>query len=98
MDPHRQRVEDRRRRRVPIRAVHEGWSAVSASRATQSRISSSLVTAVPGEVSPPLYGSIAGWFEDAPGDADRLDPLAPVLLGREVVEAERRDARAGRCS
>ena len=31
--------------------------------------------------------------EDVPGDPDRLDPLAPVLLGREVVEAERRLAR-----
>src|SRR5581483_465527 len=30
-----------------------------------------------------------GRAEDAAGDADRLDPLAPVLRGREVVEAER---------
>ena len=30
-------------------------------------------------------------------DADRLDPLAPVLLGREVVEPQRRmHARIGR--
>ena len=28
--------------------------------------------------------------EDPPGDADGLDPFAPVLVGREVVEAERR--------
>ncbi len=35
--------------------------------------------------------------EDSPGDADRLDPLAPVLVGREVVEPERRmDGRVGR--
>ena len=38
-----------------------------------------------------------GLAEDPPGDPDRLDPLAPVLVGREVVEAERRmDARIGR--
>ncbi len=47
---------------TPIRAVHDGWSAVSASRATQSRISSAVVTAEPGDVSPPLNGAIAGWL------------------------------------
>ena len=35
--------------------------------------------------------------EDAARDADGLDPLAPVLVGREVVEAQRRMlARVGR--
>ena len=35
--------------------------------------------------------------QDAAGDADRLDPLLAVLLGREVVEAQRRmHARVGR--
>src|SRR5205823_553799 len=35
--------------------------------------------------------------EDHPGDPDRLDPLAAVLLGREVVEPQRRmDPRVGR--
>ena len=46
---------------MPIRAVHDGWSAVSASRATQSRISSSVATDGPGEISPVEYGSKAGW-------------------------------------
>ena len=83
---------------MPIRAVHDGCSAVSASRATQARISSSVATDGPGDISPPLYGAIAGWSRISPGDPDRLDPLAPVLLGREVVEAQRRMRRAGRCS
>jgi hypothetical protein len=47
---------------VPILAVHDGCSAVSASRATQSRISSSVSTVGPGEISPPLNGSNAGWL------------------------------------
>ena len=47
---------------VPIRAVHDGWSAVSASLATQSWISWSVVTAGPGESSPALNGSNAGWL------------------------------------
>ena len=46
---------------TPIRQVHDGCSAVSASRATQSRISSSLSTDGPGESSPALNGSNAGW-------------------------------------
>ncbi len=75
---------------MPIRAVHDGWSAVSASRATQSRISSSVVTTGPGDVSPPLYGSIAGWLRMCRATRIGLDPLAAVLVGREVVEAQRR--------
>ena len=47
---------------VPSLAVHDGCSAVSASRATQSRISSSVSTDGPGDVSPALYGSKAGWL------------------------------------
>ena len=39
---------------VPILQVHEGCSAVSASLATQSRISSSLFTPSPGDSSPSL--------------------------------------------
>ena len=34
--------------------------------------------------------------EDVAGDADRLDPLAPVLIGGQVVEPQRRLARADR--
>ena len=46
---------------VPILAVQEGCSAVSASRATQARISSSVWTPGPGDSSPALYSSKAGW-------------------------------------
>ena len=46
---------------VPILAVHDGCSAVSASRATQSRISWSVSTPAPGEISPPLNAEKAGW-------------------------------------
>jgi hypothetical protein len=45
---------------TPIRAVHDGWRAVSASLRTQSRICSSLATSLPGEISPPLNGANAG--------------------------------------
>ncbi len=47
---------------VPILAVPHGCSAVSASRATHSRISSSVRTEGPGESSPASYGSNAGWL------------------------------------
>src|ERR1700751_1299399 len=47
---------------VPIAQVHEGCSAVSASRATHARISSSVDTDGPGDSSPSLYGSNAGWL------------------------------------
>ena len=43
-----------------MRAVQDGCSAVSASFATQSRICSSVSTALPGEISPPLNGANAG--------------------------------------
>src|SRR5215210_1018818 len=33
-----------------------------------------------------------GLAQDPSGDADRLDPLAAILVGREVVEAKRRVA------
>ena len=46
---------------VPIRHVHEGWSAVSASLATQSRICSSVSTSAPGDSSPPSSADQAGW-------------------------------------
>ena len=39
--------------------------------------------------------SKAGWVRIAPGDPDRLDPLAPVLVGREVVEPQRRVLAVG---
>ena len=47
---------------MPIFAVQEGCSAVSASLRTQSRISSSVSTDGPGESSPPLNGANAGWL------------------------------------
>ena len=34
--------------------------------------------------------------QDVPRHADRLDPLATVLVGRQVVEAQRRMHAAGR--
>ncbi|ANH36734.1 hypothetical protein I601_0281 [Nocardioides dokdonensis FR1436] len=45
---------------VPILAVHEGCSAVSASSATQSRISWSVLTPGPGEISPAEKAENAG--------------------------------------
>ena len=39
---------------------------------------------------PRRSGRERGLAEDVPRDRDRLDPLAPVLLGREVVEYQRR--------
>ena len=47
---------------VPILAVQDGCSAVSASRRTQSRICSPVATSGPGDSSPALYSSNAGWF------------------------------------
>src|SRR5256885_15210561 len=47
---------------VPILAVQEGCSAVSASLATQSMICWSVSTLGPGDSSPSLYSSKAGWF------------------------------------
>jgi hypothetical protein len=44
---------------TPIRHEHDGWSAVSASRATHARISTSVETAGPGEISPPSNGEKA---------------------------------------
>ena len=75
---------------TPIRAVHDGWSAVSASRATQSRISSSVVDGRARRGLAAVVGVHRRLAEDAPGDADGLDPLPAVLVGREVVEAQRR--------
>jgi len=75
---------------VPMRQVHEGCSAVSASRATQSRISPPVSTDLPGEISPPLNGPNAGLIKDVARGAHGLDPLDAVFLGREVVEAQRR--------
>ena len=71
-------------------AVQEGCSAVSASRATQSRICSSDSTSGPGEISPPSNAARAGWPRMLAGHADRLDPLAAVLVGGQVVEPQRR--------
>ena len=86
---HVRRIDDRMSS-VPILAVHEGCSAVSASRATQSRISSSVVTLGPGESSPPLKGAKAPLTKDVASDADGLHPLALVLLGGEVVKTNGR--------
>ncbi len=47
---------------MPIWQVHDGCSAVSASLATQSRISSSVSTSRPGDSSPSLNWSKAGWL------------------------------------
>ena len=55
-------VDDRHVSSMPIFAVHDGCSAVSASLRTQSRISSSVSTAGPGESSPSLNGAKAGWL------------------------------------
>ena len=80
-----------------MRAVHEGWSAVSASRATHARICSSRLDARPGRRLAALVGRERGLAEDPPGDPDRLHPLPPILVGRQVVEPDRRvDARVGR--
>jgi hypothetical protein len=46
---------------VPMAQVQDGWSAVSASRATQARISSSVETEGPGDSSPSLNGANASW-------------------------------------
>ncbi len=46
---------------TPIRAVQDGWSAVSESLATQARISSSVSTPAPGDSSPVENGPNAGW-------------------------------------
>ena len=75
---------------VPMRHVQEGCRAVSASRATQSRISSSDVTAGPGESSPSLNGSKRRLRQDLARAGDCLQPLAAVLLGGQVVEAQLR--------
>src|SRR5918992_4740397 len=50
---------------TPILAAQEGCSAVSASLRTHSRISSSVSTEGPGEISPSLYGANAGWLRMA---------------------------------
>src|SRR3954462_15584035 len=62
---------------VPIFAVPDGCSAVSASLATHSRISSGVCTLGPGDSSPSLYGSHAGWLR-----LFRATRLASVHSGR----------------
>src|SRR5215472_15043649 len=47
---------------LPIAQVQDGCSAVSASRATQSRISASVDTEGPGDSSPSLNGANAFWL------------------------------------
>ena len=83
---------------VPIFAVHDGWSAVSASRRTQSRISSSVSTPGPGRDLAVVERGEPGLAEDVAGDPDGLDPLPAVVGRRQVVEQHRRDARSGRSS
>ena len=79
----------------PARCTRGAARSRRPSRPT-SRISSSVSTLGPGESSPALNGSNAGWFRMLARHADRLDPLAPVLLGRQVVEPQRRmHARVG---
>jgi len=71
-----------------MRHVHEGCSAVSASRATQSRISSSVATPGPGEVLAAAVRVERRLVEDLARAAHGLHPLAAVLVGREVVEPQ----------
>ncbi len=74
----------------PMRQVHDGCNAVSPSVRTQSRICSSVSTLGPGETSPPLNGSIAGWLK-----MRRAMRIASIHSrrssgGGDVVEPQRR--------
>ena len=75
---------------MPILAVHEGCSAVSASVRTQSRISSSVSTDRPGRELAAVERRERRLVEDVARDPHRLDPLAPVVVGGQVVEQHRR--------
>ncbi|MDH6501180.1 hypothetical protein M2156_007399 [Streptomyces sp. SAI-149] len=70
--------------------MQEGCRAVSPSLATQARISSSVSTDGAGRDLPAVEGGQGGLVEQLARDADRLDPLAAVLFGGQVVEAQRR--------
>ena len=51
----------------------------------------------PGRELPAVEGRERGLAQDVPRDPDRLDPLAPVGVGGQVVEPQRRvDGRVGR--
>src|SRR3712207_9375817 len=72
---------------VPIFAVHDGCKAVSASAATQSRISWSVDTDGPGEISPASNGAKAGWARMWRGGGGRAEPpRAGARGGREGEE------------
>ena len=75
---------------TPIRHVHDGCSAVSASRATQARISSSVSTAGPGDSSPPSNGANAGWARMRRAWRIASTHSRRSCVGRQVVEAQRR--------
>src|SRR6201986_649604 len=62
---------------VPMAQVHEGCNTVSASRATHSSTSASDETDGPGDSSPALNSSNAGWLSIGPGIA-----TAPVHSAR----------------
>jgi choline dehydrogenase len=64
--------------------VHDGWSAVSASRATQSRICSSVSTSAPGEISPgPEVDTDEQILEWVARDAETaLHPSCTCRMGR----------------
>ena len=75
---------------VPILAVHDGCSAVSASRATQSRICSSVATSGPGASSPPLNWSNAGWLRMFLAMRIASTHSLRSWCGRHIVESQRR--------
>ena len=97
VDAHRRRVDD-----GPLVGAHAAacttGAAPSRRRARPSRGSARRSRPpAPGDSSPPSNARERRLAEDVAGAADRLDPLPPVLLGREVVEAQRRvRARVGR--
>ena len=77
--------------------MHDGCSAVSASRATQSRTSWSRSESRSGRNLAAVERIEGGLLQDLSRDVDGLDPLPPVLIGRQIVETNRRvHARVGR--
>src|SRR6202012_4729546 len=75
---------------VPIAHVQDGCSAVSASLATHSSTSASLDTDGPGESSPALNSSNAGWFR-----MRRAIAIASVHSARSVGVDRELNRRAG---
>ena len=75
---------------MPIRAVQDGCSAVSASARTHSRISSSVSTEGPGRDLAVVVRRERRLVEDVARHPDRLHPLLAVGGRRQVVEQHRR--------